>query len=122
MIGVTSTSEAPSSMRNMLFDASHPTHRLHAIRRSLNVMVRGWREFFIGLVGIAVVVQLGGIWHELHQMRNEQVRSALYSLPPARQQQLRGSRAERMLRSTTHVDGEVSIDDAAQPIKVEIDQ
>jgi hypothetical protein len=102
------------------FDRRATDSRL--IRRSLSAMARQWRQALMALVVVVVIVELGGIWHELHQVRNEQVRNALFSLPPARQQQMRGSRAEAVLRSTTHVDGEVSIDDAAQPIRVEIDQ
>jgi hypothetical protein len=73
---------------------------------------------------VVVVLELGGIWHEIHQMRSEQVKNALYALPKERRNALRGAAAER-LESSSFVNGEVAIDGPVtldEPVTVEIDQ
>ena len=49
---------------------------------------------------IAVVCELGGIWHEIRQMRNEQVKNTAYALPEERRRSLpdgkEGLRARRL--------------------------
>ena len=72
----------------------------------------------------AVILELGGIWHEIHQMRSEQVKNALYALPKERRNALRGVAAKR-LESSSFVNGEVAIDGPVkldEPVTVEIDQ
>jgi hypothetical protein len=32
---------------------------------------------------VVVILELGGIWHEIHQMRSEQVKNALYACAPS---------------------------------------
>lgn len=75
---------------------------------------------------LAVIVELGGIWHDLHHIRDEQVKNAFYGLPDSRQATVRQNAfAKRRLQSTTNVSGDVEIDgevDVAQPIDVEIER
>lgn len=73
---------------------------------------------------VVVILELGGIWHEIHQMRSEQVKNALYALPKERRNALRGAAAKR-LESSSFVDGTVAIDGPVkldEPVTVEIDQ
>lgn len=73
---------------------------------------------------VVVILELGGIWHEIHQMRSEQVKNALYAFPKDRRNALRGAAAKR-LESSSFVDGTVSIDGPVkldEPVTVEIDQ
>ena len=71
---------------------------------------------------VVVISELGGIWHEVRQMRNERVKNATYALSQERRAALRGPVAKR-LESTAYVDGEVAIDgtvEVGQPLEVEI--
>ena len=73
---------------------------------------------------IVVILELGGIWHEIHQMRSEQVKNALYALPTERRNVIRGAAAKR-LESSSFVNGEVAIDgpvELDEPVTVEIDR
>ena len=73
-----------------------------------------------------VIVELGAIWTEVHKMRNEQVKNAMYALPEDRRRELKGSKAGKRMESTSYVDGSVTVDGTVsledQPIEVEIDQ
>lgn len=72
---------------------------------------------------VVVILELGGIWHEIHQVQSEQVKNALYALPKERRNALRGTSAKR-LESSSFVNGEVSIDgpvELDEPVTVEID-
>lgn len=74
-------------------------------------------------VALAVIIELGGIWNEVHHMRNEQVKNALYALPQARRSALKGTPASRHMESTTFIDGSVSVDgpvELNEPVEVEI--
>ena len=76
-----------------------------------------------GVALVGIISELGGIWHDVHQMRDEQVKNALYALPKERRDALRGTAASRKRESTVFVDGEVSIDGSVeldQPVEVEI--
>ncbi len=71
-----------------------------------------------------VILELGGIWHEIHQMRSEQVKNAMYALPEEHRNVLRGAAAKR-LESSSFVNGEVAIDgpvELDEPVTVEIDR
>jgi hypothetical protein len=73
---------------------------------------------------VVVILELGGIWHEIHQMRSEQVKNALYALPTERRNVIRGAAAKR-LESSSFVNGEVAIDgpvELNEPVTVEIDR
>lgn len=82
-------------------------------------------QTLLASVLLGIVVELGGIWHELHHIRLEQVKNALYALPQQRQDALRRTMAGKRLESTAHIDGDVAIDgdvNLTQPVEVEIDQ
>ena len=84
-----------------------------------------FRATFNLAVMALIAIELGGIWHDLHEMRNEQVKSAYYALPEARRKALRGTAAQRNLESTTNVSGTVGINgsvEVEQPVEVDIDQ
>lgn len=79
---------------------------------------------------VVVILELGGIWYEIHQMRSEQVKNALYALPTERRNALRGAAANR-LESSSFVDGTVTVDGSVtidgpvkldEPVEVEIDR
>ena len=70
---------------------------------------------------VVVILELGGIWHEIHQMQSEQVKNALYALP----KEQRNTLAAKRLESSSFVNGEVAIDGSVkldEPVTVEIDQ
>ncbi len=72
-----------------------------------------------------VIVELGAIWSEVHQMRSEQVKNALYALPSENRIKIQGKPAEQRLKSTSFVRGDVEIDgevEVAQPLQVDIDR
>ncbi len=74
---------------------------------------------------LLVIVELGGIWNEVRQMRSEQVKNSLYALPKERRDTLKGTSARRRLESSSYVDGEVSVNGSVevdQPIAVEIER
>lgn len=72
----------------------------------------------------ALVFELGGIWNELHQMRKEQVKNALYSLSDQRRASIGNTPSGRRLENTVNVNGSVEIDgkvELEEPVEVEID-
>jgi hypothetical protein len=74
---------------------------------------------------VVVILELGGIWSEIHQMRKEQVTNALYALPKERREALGKTVVGRRLKSTAYVDGVVSVNGTVeldQPVEVEIDR
>lgn len=76
-------------------------------------------------VCIALLIELGGIWNELHHIRTEQVKNALYALPPSTQRAARRHGTAKSLEATSKIEGSVSIDGAVQleqPVDVEIDR
>lgn len=88
------------------------------------------RAIAVAAALVVVISELGGIWHEIHQMRIEQVKNATYALPKERRNALPGAAARR-LESSSFVDGTVAIDGSVtvdgpveldEPVTVEIDQ
>jgi hypothetical protein len=72
----------------------------------------------------AVIFELGGIWNEIHQMRSEQVKNALYSFPDERRTSLRATTLGRKLENTVKVNGSVEVEGNVkldEPVEVEID-
>lgn len=70
-----------------------------------------------------VIIELGGIWNEVHHMRGEQVKNALYSFPAGRRAALPAT-TQRHLENTVNVNGSVEIDGEVkleEPVEVEID-
>ena len=108
--------------------------RLHSVYLRLRQFV-GYCRINIRTIAkaaalVVVILELGGIWHEIHQMRSEQVKNALYALPTERRNALRGAAANR-LESSSFVDGTVTVDGSVtidgpvkldEPVTVEIDQ
>jgi hypothetical protein len=96
--------------------------RLHSAYLRLRQFVGYCRINILGIAKAAalvvVILELGGIWHEIHQMRSEQVKNALYAFPMERRNVLREAAAKR-LESSSFVDGTVKLD---EPVTVEIDQ
>jgi hypothetical protein len=76
------------------------------------------------VVIVAVVIELGGIWNEVHHIRNEQVKSEWYALPPEAQRTLaqRGVRAKKLYESSSRADVEGSVSIENEPVEVEIDR
>ena len=102
--------------------------RLHSVYLRLRQFV-GYCRINIRAIAkatalVVVILELGSIWHEIHQMRSEQVKNALYALPTERRNALRGA-AAKSLESTSFVDGSVAFDGTVkldEPVTVEIDQ
>ena len=78
-----------------------------------------------------IIFELAGIWNEVHQMRNEQVKNIAYALPKERRNALRTPAAIKRMESTAFVDGNVTIDgpvkldgpvELDEPVEVEIDR
>jgi hypothetical protein len=83
-----------------------------------------WKLAKAGAV-VAVILELGGIWHELHHIRSEQVKNALYASPFERSDSFRRSKIGKRLESTAYVDGDVSIEgdvNLSEPVEVEIER
>ncbi len=88
---------------------------------------RNTRSIAKAAVLFAIIFELAGIWNEVHQMRNEQVKNISYAMPMPKAQRdaLRGTPISKRWESTAFVDGSVSIDgsvDVNQPVEVEIDR
>ena len=88
------------------------------------------RAIAIAAALVVVISELGGIWHEIHLMRSEQVKNAMYALPKERRNALRGAAAKR-LESSSFVGGEVEVNGTVtidgpvelnEPVEVEIDR
>ena len=102
--------------------------RLHSVYLRLRQFV-GYCRINIRAIAkatalVVVILELGSIWHEIHQMRSEQVKNALYALPTERRNVIRGAAAKR-LESSSFVNGEVAIDgpvELDEPVTVEIDR
>jgi len=78
---------------------------------------------------VILVVELGGIWNELHHVRTEQVKNAWYALPFEVQQRIPAKFIKKWestsdVEGSVTVEGSVSIDgdvDLNEPVEVEID-
>lgn len=90
-----------------------------------------FRTIIVSAALLIVIMELGGIWKEIHQLRNEQVKNAWYALPEEGRKRLKGTLAQKRRESTSFVNGDVSIDgtvdvegtvDVDQPVEVEIDR
>lgn len=74
---------------------------------------------------IAIIVELGAIWNEVHQMRSEQVKNITYALPQRQRDAIKETFASKRMQSTAFVNGNVTIDgrvDLNEPVQVEIDR
>lgn len=98
-------------------------------------VVRYFRQIAKVVAIMIVVFELGGIWNEVHKMRQEQVKNRLYAMPEEQRKEFLGTDVDlkRRMESTSFVDGDVSIDgdvkldepvdvNLDEPIRVKIDQ
>ncbi len=113
------------SLKGKRLHSAHLRLRQFVVYRRINIRVIAKAAALV-----VVILELGGIWHELHQMRSEQVKNALYALPKERRNALRGAAAKR-LESSSFVDGAVTVDGSVtidgpveldEPVTVEIDK
>lgn len=95
-----------------------------ALRRFLMHCRLHWRSMLKWAVVVVIAVELGGIWNEVHHIRNEQVKSEWYALTPDAQRIVarKGPKAKKLFESSSNADveGSVSIDN--EPVEVEIDR
>ena len=76
---------------------------------------------------LVLLVELAGIWKEVHQIRVEQVKSRWYALPEQTRAQIskglpKTEQRKREFESTANANVEGSVEIENQPIEVETDQ
>ena len=74
---------------------------------------------------IPLLVELGGIWKEVHQIRVEQVKNQCTPTKEVRERVRKLPKADQVKRnyeSTSNVEVDGSVEIANQPIEVEINQ
>jgi len=103
--------------------------RLHqSVRQVLAFCRTHIRSMIKSAAFVILVVELGGIWNELHHVRTEQVKNAWYALSPEVKQRI-PARYIRKWESTSDVEGNVTVDGSVsidgdvnldEPVEVEI--
>jgi hypothetical protein len=78
---------------------------------------------------IVIAIELGGMWYDVHHIRAEQVKNALYAMPREQQKMFEQMGLAKRMESKTNVDadveGTVSIDgdvNLSEPVEVEVEQ
>ena len=78
---------------------------------------------------LLLLIELGGIWKEVHQIRVEQVKSQWYAEPQEVRERVRrlpkGEQVRKNYESTSNVvvdGGSVDVNVQDQPVEVQIDQ
>lgn len=110
-------------MTNLNAKARAPKLRDALLRLLMHCRLHG-RSILKWAAVVVIAAELGGIWNEVHHIRNEQVKSEWYALTPDAQRIVarRGPKAKKLYESSSNanVEGSVSIDN--EPLEVEIDQ
>lgn len=112
-------------MSSVAPDSAESTRARQPLRAAYFYIRRNTRSIVKAVVLFAIVCELAGIWNEVHQMRNEQVKNIAYAMPKAKRDAWKGKPMGKRWESTAFVDGSVSIDgpvDVNQPVEVEIDR
>lgn len=109
----------PNSLTRKRIYTAHQT-----LLQSVRYCRRNMRSIAIAAALVVVISELGGIWHEIHLMRSEQVKNATYQLSKERRNALPEAAVKR-LESSSFVNGTVGIDgpvELNEPVEVEIDR
>jgi hypothetical protein len=70
---------------------------------------------------VTALIELGGIWHELHHLRQEQVKNQYYAIPKeARAKISEKGKASLQSSSTVLIDGPVDVEVRNSSIDVEV--